>query len=451
MNDGRSRRRACGYIGPLGLSGSEGVPVARTIRRHRRRLDAALLATAAAVAAIMMTPQPAGAYTPTLADCVPPPPGEDDVPGAIRWKAPPQYVIHLTEFWDGGGDADDLEKVAQALYDINVQLNQVGESTAEVLFTGLTVSNEEFEAGEMFADTTPTLHIGFSPDSADTLESTAATYYGPVDLDTCTYDQAHIVFRDLNHQNWNFDTPQDSGQDYYTAGLTDTAGAVWFRPIYMHELLHAFGLAHSDHTYSMMNYHDRPWANRPGAESIRPLPDDVRGLRELYPGTGRHSEVALLNTWFDPATVSQTGAANQFLNCAPSLGDTNSADIFAPQCGDGGPDAGSTDVCPGDFLRTRFTVANYSTHTVNLTARMWLSRDEEYDWRDVLSVTPRPITVTAAESDNLARSWIVPNPTTLDADYHIIVRITGTTTTGDPVDDWIPLTGTVHVLPAHLC
>jgi hypothetical protein len=118
----------------------------------------------------------------------------------------------------------------------------------------------------------------------------------------------------------------------------------------------------------------------------------------------------------------------------------------------GGADSGSTEVCPGEILRTRFTVANYSTAGVDLTYWLYLSLDDRWDPSDTISVTSRPDTVPAAHSTHNPRTWTVPTPPTRGADYHVIVRVTGSTTAGVPVAaDWIPLTGTVHVKPAGLC
>ncbi len=416
--------------------------MARTAGRHQWR--AALIAGAVA-ATTLTSPQVAAAYTTQTAG----------VCTSMTWESPPQYIVQSTEFWTGGGTLDDLSGLFQALYDVNVQLNQIGRSSAEVLLTGyVNIDISAFEFGTWYNDAVPTLHIGFTSDPAVIPNGAiAASQIGPVDQATCTYDEAHIVFLDPDNQDWNYDTPQDTGEDFFTAGRNDTAGVPWFRQVYQHELIHTFGLAHSDDTYAFMNGNDRPWANRPGAESIRPLPDDVRGLRNLYPpaaGSPARSEVALLNSWFDAGNIA-SGAATQFQNCAPSLGAGDSADFFAAHCGVGGPDSGSTDVCPGDILRTRVSIANYSNREVNLTARIYLSLDDVYTNQDWISVTSRPVTVPAGHSDHLARSWVVPNPTTTDADYRVIARVTGTTNQGVAVEDWIPLTGTVHVQPANLC
>ncbi len=51
--------------------------------------------------------------------------------------------------------------------------------------------------------------------------------------------------------------------------------------------------------------------------------------------------------------------------CTPSLGDRASASPFDYYCRSGGPKSGSTMVCAGNMLHTRFTFANYSTDTAD--------------------------------------------------------------------------------------
>jgi hypothetical protein len=186
-----------------------------------------------------------------------------------------------------------------------------------------------------------------------------------------------------------------------------------------------------------------PWANRRGSNSIRPLPDDVRFLRDLYSAAGTRSEVAVLNTWWDSAAAVTQGSRPQEFNCAPSLGTTDSVQFNAGFCGTGGPASGSTDVCPNDILRSRFTIANYSTSAVDLEARIYLSPNRIWDVQDWVSVTSRPISIVQSDSGNFARTWRVPNAEW--GFYNVIVRVTGVTTTGDPVEDWMPLPGSVFM------
>src|SRR5262249_25166545 len=156
--------------------------------------------------------------------------------------------------------------------------------------------------------------------------------------------------------------------DYFQADETDANSALWFRPVYLHELLHAFGLGHTATEYAQMNYGVKPWANRPAEDMVRPLPDDAKALRELYPGTNSRYEVAALNTRYDGNDVAHPQeAARAKLLCTPSLGAGYDTDKFAPKCGTGGAKSGSSNICKDDTLRLRVTLANYSTTTVYFT------------------------------------------------------------------------------------
>src|SRR5690242_3820873 len=99
----------------------------------------------------------------------------------------------------------------------------------------------------------------------------------------------------------------------------------------------------------------------------------VATLRHLYPDSSTRSEAAVLTTWY-ASSIQAGGSAGQLHLCTPSLGDTASADPFAYYCGTGGTKSGSTTVCAGDLLHTRFTFANYSTDTADdINVRMYLS------------------------------------------------------------------------------
>src|SRR5687767_598319 len=123
--------------------------MARTAGRHQWR--AALIAGVVAATTLTM-PQAAAAFTTqTAGACT-----------SMTWESPPQYIVQSTEFWTGGGTADDIVELFQALYDVNVQLNQVGKSSAEVLLTGyVNIDISAFEFGTWYNDAVPTLHIGF--------------------------------------------------------------------------------------------------------------------------------------------------------------------------------------------------------------------------------------------------------------------------------------------------
>lgn len=192
-----------------------------------------------------------------------------------------------------------------------------------------------------------------------------------------------------------------------------------------------------------MNYGERPWANRTGPHSIRPLPADIRKLCSLYPLGTTRTEVAVLNTWYDPADVT-AGAASQRMLCKPSQGEDWATSLFAEECGTGGPEGGDTEVCEGDALLARFALANYSTSSVDVTARLWLSLDDQWDATDLLSPTTREFTVDAASSYQSGNTWSMPviGQAQLTG-YHVIVRVVATTPSGATAGDWIPLRGKV--------
>ena len=129
-------------------------------------------------------------------------------------------------------------------------------------------------------------------------------------------------------------------------------------------------------------YDGYPWANRPDHEALRPLPADVRTLRQRYPEAGSRAEVAVLNTWFDATDPSESGAAYQQHLCQPSLGSGWSLKTSAGTCGTNGADQGSTEICTGDTLRTRFALANYSTEAVDVVSGLWFSLHDQWDSSD---------------------------------------------------------------------
>jgi hypothetical protein len=96
--------------------------------------------------------------------------------------------------------------------------------------------------------------------------------------------------------------------------------------------------------------------------------------------------------------------------CAPSLGTQFStspfSDLYA-KCGTGGPIAGSTSVCP-DNLLTRFALANYSTDSVHVDVRLWLSTDEVFTLIDKVSPTLPTADLNRANSALQSHSWRVP-------------------------------------------
>jgi hypothetical protein len=434
------------------LAGHGRQPGGRSTRRNDVKLTSmsgrrwlrGVVCTGIALAGAVLVAQPADAYTKA----------SNNSCNEVRWTSEqPRYRIHYEEFFAGGGDAWGLVDLHRAAWEVISEFNKIGGTTAEVVDDGMVTSRDAFEAGDWYpeeldasGDPIPTIHIGFTDDpyeiSASGTGTGAAQYH--IDGTTCTYSQVHIVFRDMNLVDWNFGTPSDSGKDYYTAEASDETG-IYFRPAFLHELIHAFGLTHSDDTYAFMNYGQWPWAGggRDETEAIRPLPDDIRGLRYLYPGSGTRSEVAVLNTWYTESGDPEEPAIQNGI-CAPSLGDTFSTFFYTYECGDGGPDAGSTEVCADDRLFTRYTFANYSTEAADsIDVRLFFSTDDTYQSTDLGSPTHRDVTVASAHSIMYKTTWRVPSGLVSGQEYYVIVYVVGTTTSGGWVEDWIPLTGTV--------
>jgi hypothetical protein len=389
------------------------------------------LPLAASTLAIILLSSSANAFTPrTKNGCTP-----------ITWATQPKVVLHTAEFAgpDFFENLINLAQLTDAMNDVHEQFNLAGGTAAQV--TAFELSTDPFVYQNWFGDPTPTIHVGFT--SSPTANPGSTNWN--VDA-ACNIVEAHIQFQNLTAFGWTFSHPGAHGELYYDVTLSNAAGNRYFRISYVHELLHAFGLAHSNDSYSMLNYGDRPWANRVADDAVRPLPDDVEGLRSLYPLADTRREVAVLNTWYDP--IVPTGAypaADQKQLCKPSLGSAWNSDLFADVCGITATGAaGATTVSSGNTLRTRFAFANYSTESVDVVANLYFSTDDIWDATDVASVTTRSFSAGANASSQQGRTWSVPSGLAV-GDYYVIVRVVATTSSGAVVTDWIPLRGTVHV------
>jgi hypothetical protein len=243
---------------------------------------------------------------------------------------------------------------------------------------------------------------------------------------------------------WNLGTPSD----YYDALSYDSSNTLYLRPIYLHELLHAFGLHHSGDSFAMMNYGTKAWANRLPELMMQPLPDDAAGLRALYPASTTRYEVAVLNNWYTANADPRSPATDAQL-CMPSLGDKFTADRFSLWCGASGPNAQSTTVCEGDLLKVRATVANYSTSTAIVTKQLWFSNNLTWEESDAVSSGSHTGDIPAGQSTEYGMTFKVP--TLVGGVKHVILRvISQSDTDGDGYTeantvntDWIPLRGTV--------
>jgi hypothetical protein len=399
----------------------------------------------------------ASTLLPTSVSAVPPQPPEitigDDpaapqtVPSctAASW-ASPVVKIHLPGFSGNQADMED------AIRDVNAQIGRVGGSTVRIEST--VVSDEAFHTSPYY-DSEPVIHVGFRPIANPKAAASAFN----------AYPCEHFITIDTA-ESWNYGLPAD----YYTAGKYDSDNSIYFRISYLHELMHAFGVGahdedgHPDNVYSFLNYGERPWVHASEDAMIRPLPYDVRELRDMFPGSGSRTEVAVTNTWLvhenppcapnlnkavdaDLSALCETdpvaSVTYQEMLCAPSVGDEpKETKLFARFCGE--PNA--TAVCPGSILQVHYGLANYSTASVSVTSNMWLSLDDAWDPDDYLSPTSKSYSVSAATSQNKFWGYEVPSlPINLlePREYYVIVRATATTPSGVTVRDSIPMVGTV--------
>lgn len=414
------------------------------------------------------------------------PPDDLSVPDCFySWSSPPRILVHMNNFADAGGVASEKTKVLAAISDVVNEFNKVGATSALVTKVELSPEPVAYPINDQTfkkRPNIPTIHVGFTSH----FQRDTNAFYAGVTIRDYNYkhpracpdliNEVYIVFPGPNDFNedlrvtWNYDTPfaldyQNSGDAFYKAGPADASGRTWFRPVFLHELLHAFGFDHRDAEahYSFMNSRRPggfPWANRSTERSIRPLPFEAGELRKRYPGSGTRHEVAVLNTWFrpphknaekkdeDPYLARQKGL------CNPSTG-ISWSDVTSPgPCGiDLAPvttpnEIDSYQICPGDKLRTSFTIANYSTAKMQVAATLWFSKDAVLNmvpaWqgqlRDQVSETRHDITIEAAESALQSVIWTVPSLEKLQEYYPIVwLEAKPVNDANIVVSDWIPL------------
>src|SRR5204863_1710586 len=112
-----------------------------------------------------------------------------------------------------------------------------------------------------FADTEPTIHVGFVPNDTVTADhgdkpagglTTGGIYMNDKCAPTVTME-----FPDMNSSmKWSFQSPWDLDIPYYEADDAALKAAnglhTWFRPSFLHELEHAFQLHHTGTAYATM-------------------------------------------------------------------------------------------------------------------------------------------------------------------------------------------------------
>jgi hypothetical protein len=382
------------------------------------------------------------------------------------WTTPPRVLIHTTGLTDAGVADDQLPKLLIQAEDAVGQLNDIGASSADVASVSTTTKPYAYES-MTFGDSVPTIHVGFvSPDTikADNNGDGAGGLTSQMYMAGCS-PTVTIDFSTASSKTWSFSSPFEQGVAYYDAGDKSTGKSdpgTWFRPSFLHEMLHAFGLQHTNTAYAMMNHRGDndpaggfPWGNRADADAVRPLPDDVRLLRAAYPASGARWDVDALDTWYGVTATSKGGAANQGALCKPSLGyafvDSELAD---GACGTGGPDGASTNTCSGDSLYTRYALNNYSTGSVRVTQSLWLSSDDTWDGNDIASTTTHTDDLAVTTSKLAEAKWTIPSMsgTNLHAIVHLFSEHINADGSVDPDSlhiAWMPLRGTIDV--TRLC
>jgi len=386
------------------------------------------------VVATLLSAAPAQAYVRTTTTAC---------PGGIQFSGSSvRVVLHYGGI--GGGLLEPLLAEA-AMLRVHPQFNRAGGTTAEI--SSITTNPSALTYQTWYGDLIPTIHVGFV--SSLPKGAIMSTDQGP--RTNCLYNEAHIAILNNDVWSWDYATPKLDGGFYYNEDRLH-GSETYFEPSYLHEVIHAFGLVHPGNAYSFLNYNRHPWTRdtTTSFDQVTPLPDDVRGLRAIYPGTSTRAEVGLFNTWFTPAPPgSPVGTpATQDRLCSPSRGNSFSASMFDTVCGTGGTNGGSTTVCANDQLRVRFTFVNYSTSDVDLTARLWLSTDDVLQTgSDVESADTYLYSGIITNANHAGQSFTVPSLSgfTSGTTIFVIMQIEGTTTTGTAVSDWRPLYGQVTV------
>jgi hypothetical protein len=418
-----------------------------------------LVATAAVALAVAAIAALVGSASPALAACGTAP---------ATWPSQPRIMLHLSEI-EGNGTLPPFIlalQITQQMQDAVDQFNQIGGTSAGI--TDIETTYDPFVWKGSYNDSVPTIHVGFQPQPKITADNNGngalALTRTAIYLSANCSPTSTSEFSDLATQNWSFASPfmyKDDGSRFYDAGRfapTADGGGEWFRPSFLHEMLHAFGLQHTDDYYAFMNNRGLnnttggfPWANRADADAVRPLPYDDKLIRDAYPASGSRWDVAPLDTWFHVTPTSATNSADQVKLCTPSLGTkfTNDQTTSGP-CGTGGTIGGGTRVSEGDTLRTRFALANYSTATMHVESHLWLSTDEQlsdgdtpansWDVRDIPAATSQLAEVGFKLSAMPAGTY---HPIVAVSSWHLKSDGTIDTDTSKTSFDWIPLRGTV--------
>ncbi|WP_028066636.1 hypothetical protein [Solirubrobacter soli] len=326
------------------------------------------------------------------------------------WTKQPRIVIHTTQFNAGGAKPDDEGKMVNAIQQVANEFSDTPDLSARI--TSVTTTTDPYYWDTWVNDSVPTIHVRFSPRSAVTEDNDGEGADGltkaRIDSSNCTISEAHIEFPWPADKTWNYLTPdpdETPGERWYDTA--PTYQGTWFRPTFLHELLHAFGFKHVKGVYSFMNHRSPggfPWAG--GKDNgVRMLPWEVGTLRNAYGDVGTSYAVGLRNTWY-AAPQPGDDASSQVALCP----DSSTWDEDANACKTSST-SGDRRICSGDRVTGSVAFANYSTTGVRATVQLYFSKDEIWDPGDTPSTTTFTEDAGAEASVKMGGSFAVPTLT----------------------------------------
>src|SRR3954453_15384842 len=218
------------------------------------------------------------------------------------WTKQPRIVIHTATFNRGGAAAGDEAKMVDAIKQVADQFSDTPDLSARI--TSVTTTTDPYYWDTWLNDSVPTIHVRFSPQSAITEDNHGDPAGGLTKTNAnggCTISEAHIEFPQPTDADWDYGTPNEAGERWYDPGET-FGDNTWFRPSFLHEMLHAFGFKHVQSIYSFMNHRfpaGFPWAGG-GDDGGRMLPWELGTLRDAYGDNGASYAVGLRNGWVAP-------------------------------------------------------------------------------------------------------------------------------------------------------
>ena len=233
-----------------------------------------------------------------------------------HWSKAPRIVVHTAQFNRGGAQPGDEADMVNAVQQVANEFSDTPDLSARI--TSVTTTTDPYYYGVWVNDSVPTIHVRFSPESAITDdnhgEAAAGLTTPNIDWAKCTISEAHIEFAQPFDTAWNYGTPEEAKVPWYdTSELVGTD--TWFRPSFLHELLHAFGFKHTTNHYSFMNHRfpaGFPWAG--GHDNgVRMLPWEVGVLRDAYGDTGSDFGIGLRNTWYGTPQPNDDAASQEAL------------------------------------------------------------------------------------------------------------------------------------------